>query len=105
VTTYADEPVTIRLDDSDAAPVAVQSVGVLPVRGASLPPSKWMFKTRDDGVTKVLLKKSQGQLKIIVKARHWFSAAAADEPAASTHLTVNVGTQCFTHPVTMKVVD
>jgi hypothetical protein len=99
---YADnQPVTLRLDDSDSAPLAIQSLGVLPERGTSN--SKWMFKTRSDGVTKVLLKKSNGQLKLIAKAKHWFPAAEADNTASAIRFTVNVGTQCFTHLATVLI--
>jgi len=35
--------------------------------------------------------------------KKWFSAASANQAAASTTLTVKIGGQCFTHAVTKKV--
>jgi hypothetical protein len=38
-----------------------------------------------------------------VKAKRWFTAAQANQPASDTTLTVTIGAQCFTHVVTQKV--
>ena len=55
------------------------------------------------GVTQVQLKsRGAGVFKINVKAKRWFSAAAANQPAASTDMTLRIGTQCFRVPVTTK---
>jgi len=37
------------------------------------------------------------------QARRWFTATAANEPAGSTILTVQIGDRCFSHAVTQKV--
>ena len=41
-------------------------------------------------------------MQLSVKARRWFSADDANQPAASTTLTVTIGGQCFAHVVTKK---
>jgi hypothetical protein len=98
---YPYTPVTLRLDDSDSEPLAIQGVGVLPARGTT--GTKWMFKAKGAGVIKVLLKKSNGQLKLVAKAKHWFPMAEAADPASTTFFTVNVGTQCFKRAATLKI--
>jgi hypothetical protein len=98
---YPDTPVTLRLDDANSEPLAIQGVGVLPARGMT--GTKWMFKAKGAGVIKVLLKKSNGQLKLVAKAKHWFPMEEADGTAATTKFTVNVGTQCFTRAATLLI--
>jgi hypothetical protein len=43
-----------------------------------------------------------GLFKVKLKAARWFTAADANQPAASTMLTLKVGTKCFTHVVRSK---
>ncbi len=79
---YDGEPVTVRLDDPDSAPIA------------------------SDGLQKVLLKrKAPGSWILIVKARKWFDAMAANADAADIQLTVTIGTECFAHAATQKIAD
>jgi hypothetical protein len=52
------------------------------------------------GAMKTLLQACASTL--VVKAKHWFTAAAANDSAENTHLTVTIGAQCFTHVVTKK---
>lgn len=100
--TYAGDPVTVRLDDTDSAPLALQAVGALPPKGAS--GTKWQWKTKAAGVQKAQVKaRGAGQYKVFVKAKKWFSASAANQPEGSTQVTVTVGTQCFTGPATTKI--
>ena len=41
--------------------------------------------------------------KVKVKAKQWFTAAAADQPAASTELILTIGSQCLHHAATDKI--
>ena len=36
------------------------------------------------------------------EAKHWFSAAGANDTAANSRLTIEIGAQCFTHVGTKK---
>jgi hypothetical protein len=74
-----------------------------------VPYKKWLRKTKPKtktGVTQVRVKaagaKQPGVFKLSVQAKRWFAAGAANQPAASTDLTVTIGTQCFRIPVTKK---
>ncbi len=100
---YNGEPVTVRLDDADSAPIVRQAVGALPPVGKS--GKKWLFKTKADGVQQVQLTKVgvSPQLKLVVKSKRWFTAAGANGSAGSTKLTVTIGTRCFTHAATLKL--
>jgi hypothetical protein len=101
---YTADQVTVRLADTDTPTIASQGVGSLPAIGSS--GKKWQFKTRNDGVQKVslinLAPRQPGKFKLQVKAKHWFTAAAANQPAANTQLTVQIGNLCFTHAATRK---
>jgi hypothetical protein len=101
---YTNEPVTIRLDDTDTQPIVKRRIPSL-VPGGN-PPRKWQFKSKADGLQKVLLKADAahpGSFKLVVKAKHWVPFAnGADLGAAATDLTVTVGSQCFAHPATKK---
>jgi hypothetical protein len=104
---YAGDPVVVRLDDGDSSPIAIRSLPTLPPLGAS--GVKWRFKSKIDGLQQVQLKSLEatqpGMSQIIVKSKHWFTAAAANDPApgANTRLTITVGgTQCYTHVLTKK---
>jgi hypothetical protein len=47
--------------------------------------------------------KQPGTSQIVVKAKRWFTAAAANDPTpANTRLMIAVGTRCFTHVLTKK---
>jgi len=100
------EPVRVHLADSDSPVIAEQSVGTLAAVGRAVPPKAWRFKTRTTGVQQVQLKslapRRPGKYKLTVTAKKWFSAAAANQAAADTVLTVSIGTQCFSHVVTKK---
>jgi YVTN family beta-propeller protein len=102
---YASEPVTVTLSDIDTPTIATQAVGGLPPSGLS--GRKWQFKTTLDGVQRVSLKNlapnTPGKMKLQVKTKHWFSSAAANQPAPNTSLTVQIGNLCFTHVATRKV--
>ena len=102
--TYMNEDVLVSLSDTDTPLIAGQDVGVLPVQGKS--GTKWRFNTKADGVQRVLLKnlgsKQPGKSKVTVKTKHWFTAAAANQTAADTQLTVQIGTLCFKHAGTKK---
>jgi hypothetical protein len=98
---YTDEPVTVRLDDADTVPIAKRAVGALPVKGTS--GKLWRFKAKGDGLRQVALKDLSPQgFQLKVKAKRWFTAAAANQSAASTRLTVTIGGQCFSHVATKK---
>ena len=97
---------TISLADGDSPLIVRESLGALPPVGKP-PFKKWLRKTKlKTGVTQVQLKKAgasqPGVFKLGVKAKRWFTAAAANQPAGSTDLTVTIGTQCFRIPVTKK---
>jgi hypothetical protein len=100
---YAGEPVTVRLDDTDTQPIAARAFVSIPPFGSA--GTRWRFKAKD-GVQKVQLKdlgaSHPGMFQLVVKAKHWFTAAAANDVAENTHLTVTIGAQCFTHVVTKK---
>jgi hypothetical protein len=104
--TYAAEPVTITLADADSPLIARETLGALSPSGKP-PFKKWLFKSKlKTGVVQVQLKTAgasqPGRFKLAVKAKRWFTAAAANQPATSTDLTVTVGTRCFRIPVTKK---
>ena len=94
-----------ELSDADTPLIAGQDVGVLPPQGSS--DTKWRFLSTADGVQPVSLRslgsRQPGKSKLSVKAKRWFTAAAANQPAASTELTVQIGNLCFTHAGTRKV--
>ncbi len=96
------QPVTVRLDDGDSSPVAVHALGGIPSQKGST--TKFLFKSKARGIQRVQLKqKSPGLWQMMIKAKGWFTPAAANEPAATTWITVSVGSQCFTRAVTAKV--
>jgi hypothetical protein len=95
---YANEPVGVRLVDSDGV-IAAGDVGVLSPRAGM----RWRHFLRGRGLRLVELKDDGATMTLRVKTKKWFSAEAADEPAASTRLLVRIGNQCFAHDVTRKV--
>jgi len=101
---YAGEPVTVRLDDGNTQPIVRRSLSTIPLAPRST--VKWRFKAKPDGLKQVQLKslapKKPGLFQLIVKAKHWFTAGAANDTAANTRLTVTIGGQCFTHAATKK---
>jgi hypothetical protein len=101
---YVDEPVSVRLDDGDSTPIAVRQLGALSPVGAGVPVRQWRFKSKARGLQDLQLKrrKTPGEYQLHVKAKRWFTAAQANQPAASTTLTVSIGTECFSRVVTKK---
>jgi Tol biopolymer transport system component len=102
---YAGDPVVVRLDDGDSQPIALRSLVTLPPLGAS--GIKWRFKSKSDGLQQVQLKsleaRQPGMSQIVVKAKRWFTAGAANEAAANTRLTIIIGgAQCYAHEATKK---
>ena len=65
--------------------------------------SKWEYEFKGDGLRKISLSDVGASLQIRIKAKRWFSAAAANEPAATTRLIITLGNQCFAHGVTKKI--
>jgi len=102
---YMNEDVFVSLSDADTPLIAGQDVGVLPPQGSS--GTKWRFLSTADGVQRVSLRslgsRQPGKSKLSLKAKRWFTAAAANQPATSTELTVQIGDLCFTHAATRKV--
>jgi hypothetical protein len=100
--TYAGEPIAVRLADTDPGSIAEAQVPLTLARSG-----KWRFRSSAPGVQRVILRKlgpsRPGMFALDVVARQWFTAAAANQPAADTRVTITVGAQCFTHVVTHKV--
>jgi hypothetical protein len=101
---YTSEQITIRLSDTDTDPINETGIPGLAPKGKSGKKFEYKLKTKV-GLQKVTLSltKNPGVYKIKVKARGWFSAAAANQLAADTQLRVQIGGSCFTHAVTRKV--
>jgi hypothetical protein len=103
---YGGQALSVSLVDGNGT-VASETVGAIPAKGSS--GKKWLYKFKGSGgITKVLLKHlapgQPGKLKITVKAKKWFTSAAADDPVpASNKLIVSFGGQCFEHAATKKV--
>lgn len=101
---YSGEPVTVLLTDSDSPAIAEQNLGALPAMGRG--GKAWQFKTKALGIQKLLLKSAGKQhpdeMKLTITAKTWFTASAANEPAASTSLAVRIGSHCFRLAVTKK---
>lgn len=102
---YNGEPVRVRLDDGNSTPIARGDLDTLTPKGTR--GKRWQYSVRAAGLKRVTLNdlgpRQPGSFRIVVKATKWFSAAAADQAAAATTLTINIGGQCFTHPATKKV--
>ena len=101
---YTDEPVTIALADGDSPLIVREALSEVPPVGKA-PFKKWVRKTKaKSGVVQVQLQKTKtpGAFKLGIKAKRWFTAAAANQPAESSDLTVTIGTQCFRLAVTKK---
>jgi hypothetical protein len=100
---YGDAAVTVSLADGDGT-IAAERIGPLPPKGES--GKLWLHKVKTDGLMQVRLRdlapRKSGRYLVKTKAKHWFTAAAADEPAASTILRMDVGGECFTHVATKK---
>ena len=103
---YDGRAVTISLVDGGGT-VASQDIGVVPAKGGS--GKKWLYKIKGSGgVVKVLFKhlapSQPNKLKITVKAKGWFTSAAADDPVlANNKWIVSFGGQCFEHAATKKI--
>ena len=101
---YAGEPVSIQVADGDSDPIALTAVGVLAPKGKT--GKSWAFSSKTDGVKRVTLlddtRKHPGMFKVTASTKKWFTAAQANQPAASTTVTVTFGAHCFSHAVTKK---
>ena len=102
---YTNQAVMVRLADNDSQPIVRQGVGQLQPTGKL--GKQFLFKTKALGLRTVRLTdlspKHPGQFRVTVRARRWFSAGDANQPAADTTLKVQIGDQCFTHVVTKKI--
>ncbi len=100
---YAGGPVTVRIDDGDTTPIIRQQVTVAPLGSSG---RQWQYKSKGGGIYKLRLKhltpKLPGVYALQVKAKRWFTAVDADEPAASTIVSVGTEGQCFAHAATRK---
>lgn len=101
---YDGEPVTVRLADGDSEAIAIASPGALPPKGRK--GNLWVFKTKTPGLQLVSLKddgaKHPGMFKFVLRAKKWFTAAEANQPAEESRVYVTIGSQCFSHEVTKK---
>jgi len=101
---YNGETVSLRLDDGDSTPIVSQVVGALSAKGKT--GKLWQYQVPGKGLQRVTLTslspRQPGMFRVVVKASKWFTASAANQSAADTRLTVNVGGHCFTHPATKK---
>jgi Tol biopolymer transport system component len=104
---YADDNVTLRLDDTDGVTlnnIVKKGVGALT---ANKKRTLFKYAIRGNGLTNVTLTKLTGalagQFRLTASAKKWISAAAAKQSAANTTFTVSIGNQCFQHVVTKKV--
>jgi hypothetical protein len=84
--------------------VVSQTLATLPPKGAS--GKRWQYRTTPPGLFKVgltdLSPRQPGRFKLLVRAKEWFSAAAADQSPAATTVTVVIGPRCVTRGVTDK---
>jgi hypothetical protein len=99
---YNNQTVGIRLTDSDSLIVS-QNVGILSPKGTS--GDQWQYRYKGDGLKKVAIKDLGSTLVVKATAKRWFTAAKANETAATTRVIVTIGGQCFAHAVTKKVDD
>jgi hypothetical protein len=101
---YAGESVSLLLHDTDTPAIAARLVGPVPPKGKR--GNKWSYTAKAPGLTRVALADLDptrpGQLRVKVKAAHWFAAAAANQPASATTFAIRIGGQCFAHAVTTK---
>ncbi|HEV7730681.1 MAG TPA: hypothetical protein VGR62_00900 [Candidatus Binatia bacterium] len=104
LTDYDDQPVSVRLLDDDGGAIATTDVGSLPAKGNK--GVQWLFKVKTLGLQEVNLKddarKHPGMFKVVAKAKRWFTAAQANQPAADSSVQLRIGNQCFSHVVTKK---
>jgi len=102
---YTNEAVALRLDDGDSSPLASARLGALrPWAGSG---KVRRYRARGPGVKTVLLRdlgpRRPGRFQLTVLAARWFTAAAANQRAADTLLTVTIGAECVRHAATKKV--
>lgn len=101
---YNGEPLTIRLDDRTSHPIATATIQPQPA--GNRPGTRWSFAAKGDGLRKVSIKslapRHPGRFRLSLGARRWFTAAAAELPAADTAITVTIGSRCVSEPVTKK---
>jgi Tol biopolymer transport system component len=103
LSSYDDLPLTVSLVDSDGT-IASQAVGAVSPKGRS--GKKWQYKVSTvAGVGKVQLAKSASNpnaLQVRIKAKGWFTSAAADQTASNTRLVLTLGSRCYSFTVTKK---
>src|SRR6059036_1371152 len=91
---YMNEDVFVSLSDADTPRIAGQDVGVLPPQGSS--GTKWRFLSTAEGVQRVSLRslgsRQPGKSKLSLKAKRWFTAAAANQPPSRPSSRCRSGT-------------
>lgn len=94
-------PLTVELADGDSTPIVrARIVGLIPLDEAG---TKLRYKVKTTGLQQLLVKRKQpGMWQVKVKAKRWFTAAQANQPAAQTYVTLRIGTACFSGSVTTK---
>lgn len=104
LTSYAGEAVALRLDDGDSTPIAHRVLRTLAPMG--LGGRRFRFSSKLAGVQRVELRDVgatvPGMFRLKAKARQWFTGAEANDTAANTRLTVQVGAFCASHAATRK---
>jgi len=99
-------PLSIRLSDTDSPSIAELSLDEIAPLGRT--GKNWQYKpvpTPASGITLIKLTRvarTTDQYKLTIKAKKWFSAAAANQLYSSTALTVTAGTHCVRHTVNIK---
>lgn len=101
---YGGGPVAVKLSDTDTPVIAYASLDAVPPQGSS--GKAWRHAARDGGLERVQIKtlapRRPGKYLLKLKAKSWFTAAAANQPAANTTLTVTIGSRCVTATATKK---
>jgi Tol biopolymer transport system component len=104
LSSYTGEAIAVKLTDGDPAIIAHSEPTVPAPKGAH--PRVWSSTIRGNGLDRIVLRNlapsQPGRFRLQLKAKRWFTAADANQPAASTVLTVTIGNRCFTHVVTRK---
>jgi hypothetical protein len=104
---YDREPLTVRLDDPNSAPIVAAMLPTVPPKGTK--GTTWKYKVKTDGLRSVQLKMlklrppAPQTFQVKVKAKHWawFPGETA-EPDMPATLTLTIGSRCYTHAVTKK---
>ena len=102
---YGGEAVELRIDDPDSTPIARRRVSGLAPRGRR--GNHWLYRFPDPSQPRIRIqdvsRRLPGHHRISIQARRWYDAGDADYPADETMLTIQVGSECFVHPVTRKL--